>query len=98
MPTAVIYARWSALAVALTIIVAACGGSTSTSSSPQAFKGTKKVGYSGALSGQSALFGHSISQSLLLAADDINAKGGVNGFKIEMDIQDDATTVDKAVA
>jgi branched-chain amino acid transport system substrate-binding protein len=74
----------------------ACGGSTSTSPSATTFKGTKKVGYSGALTGTAAIYGHAISQGLKLAADDINAKGGVNGYKIEMDILDDGTTVPTA--
>jgi branched-chain amino acid transport system substrate-binding protein len=88
---------WVALALAATMIVAACG-STPSSNGPVTFKGTKKVGYSAPLTGQSALYGHAVSQSLNLAADDINAKGGVNGYKIEMDIQDDGTTVPQAVS
>lgn len=86
---------WLALVLAATLLVAACGGSTGNTGTT--FKGTKKVGYSGALTGQSALYGHAISQALNLAADDINAKGGVNGYKIEMDIQDDNTQVPNAV-
>ncbi len=88
---------WVALALVATMIVAACG-STPSSSGPVTFKGTKKVGYSAPLTGQSALYGHAVSQSLNLAADDINARGGVNGYKIEMDIQDDGTTVPQAVS
>ncbi|HKW71469.1 MAG TPA: ABC transporter substrate-binding protein [Candidatus Dormibacteraeota bacterium] len=86
---------WSAIALAVAVVIAACGGQTS--STTQTFKGTKKVGYSAPLTGQSALYGHAVSQSLQLAADDINAKGGVNGYKIEMDIQDDGTQVAQAV-
>ncbi len=89
---------WLALAVAATVLIAACGGTGSSSNGPVTFKGTKKVGYSAPLTGQSALYGHAVSQSLNLAADDINARGGVNGYKIEMDIQDDNTTVPKAVS
>jgi len=93
------FVRLGALALVAALAVAACGGSSGgTGSTATTFKGTKKIGYSGALTGQSALFGKSVSQGLNLAADDINAKGGINGYKIEMDIQDDATTVDKAVA
>ena len=55
------------------------------------------MGISLPLTGQSNLYGHAKSQALRLAADDINAKGGVNGYKIEMDIIDDGTTVPKAV-
>jgi branched-chain amino acid transport system substrate-binding protein len=85
-----------ALAAAGVLFVAACGGST-PSTSTTTFKGTKKVGISLPLTGQSNLYGHAKSQALRLAADDINAKGGVNGYKIEMDIIDDGTTVPKAV-
>ncbi len=88
---------WLALATAATILIAACGGSSGGGNQPVTFKGTKKVGYSAPLTGQSALYGHAVSQSLKLAADDINAKGGVNGYKIEMDIQDDGTQVAQAV-
>ena len=31
------------------------------------------------------------------AADDINGKGGINGYKVGTDIIDDGTTVDRAV-
>jgi len=77
------------------VFALACGGNTPTNTGTT-FKGTKKVGYSGALTGQSALYGKAVSQALKLAADDINAKGGVNGYKIEMDILDDGTTVPTA--
>jgi len=49
-----------------TIIVAACGGQSSGNQA-QTFKGTKKVGYSAPLTGQSALYGHAVSQALNLA-------------------------------
>ena len=88
---------WLALVLAAAIVVAACGSQPSGNQA-QSFKGTKKVGYSAPLTGQSALYGHAVSQALQLAADDINAKGGVNGYKIEMDIQDDGTTVPQAVS
>src|SRR5689334_11795585 len=67
---------WLALILAATVLVAACGGQPS-GNQPQSFKGTKKVGYSAPLTGQSALYGHAVSQTLQLAADDINARGGV---------------------
>ncbi len=88
---------WLGLVMAATMIVAACGSQPSGNQAVT-FKGTKKVGYSAPLTGQSALYGHAVSQALNLAADDINAKGGVNGYKIEMDIQDDGTTVPQAVS
>lgn len=79
-----------------TLLVVACGGNGNNTGGTTSFKGTKNVGYSGALTGQSALYGHAISQSLRLAVDDINAKGGVNGYKLSPDIQDDGTQVPNA--
>ena len=90
--------RWAALAVTALTLAAACGGSsTSNNSGTVTFKGTKNIGISTALSGQSALYGHAISQSLKLAEDEINKAGGVNGYKINVEVQDDTTAVDPAV-
>jgi branched-chain amino acid transport system substrate-binding protein len=91
------HARWTGLAIAATLVIAACGGGASTSGGQQNFKGTKKIGYSGALTGQSQLYGHAISQSIALAADDINSAGGINGYKVETDVLDDNTQVTNAV-
>jgi len=84
---------WAGAAAAIALVAAACGGG-STSSSPGSFKGTIRIGYSGALTGQSQLYGHAISQSIKLAADDINSKGGINSYKVETDVLDDGTTVE----
>lgn len=83
--------RWAFVVTAALLVVAACGGSVTS------FKGTRKLGLSTALTGQSALYGQAISQSMKLALDDINANGGVSGYKIEPDIVDDATDVNRAV-
>lgn len=88
--------RWAVLAIAVLLIAAACGGGGTTTGTTT-FKGTKKLGLSTTISGVSALYGKAISQSMRLAVDDVNAKGGVNGYKIEADILDDASDVNKAV-
>ncbi|HEX2647711.1 MAG TPA: ABC transporter substrate-binding protein, partial [Candidatus Dormibacteraeota bacterium] len=89
--------RLTAAAGAALMVLAACGGTTSSSNGPVTFKGTKNIGLSIALTGQSQLYGHAISQSMKLAADDINAKGGINGYKVNADILDDGTQVANAV-
>ena len=89
--------RLAAIAAMGAVLTLACGGNTSTGTATTTFKGTKKVGISLPLTGQSNLYGHAKSQGLRMAADDINAKGGVNGYKIEIDVLDDGTTVPKAV-
>src|SRR5438552_3708451 len=88
--------RWAAACGAVLMAALACGGSSNTGGTVT-FKGTKNIGLSVALTGQSALYGHAISQSMKLAADEINAKGGINGYKVNADILDDATQVANAV-
>jgi branched-chain amino acid transport system substrate-binding protein len=88
--------RWAGvLAAAALVVVAACGGTTS-SSSGTSFKGTRNIGLDIAITGQSALYGHAISQAVKLAVSDLNASGGVAGYKMQADVLDDATDVTKA--
>jgi branched-chain amino acid transport system substrate-binding protein len=51
----------------------------------------------GVISEQSAIVGQAILQGAQLAADDINAKGGVNGRKIEIVAYDDHSSASDAV-
>lgn len=91
------HVRWAVILATAAMVVAACGGSTGSGSGGTSFKGTKKVGLSIAITGQSALYGHAISQAAKLAINDVNAQGGVNGYKLDLDLLDDATDVNKAV-
>jgi len=92
------HARWAATATAALVLAAACGGASTSSGGATSFKGTKMIGYSGPLTGQSQLYGQAISRSLNLAADDINARGGLNGYKVKADIIDYGTLPDRAAA
>jgi len=89
------HVRWPALVALAALALAACGGSTSTSTTTT-FKGTKKLGISTAMTGQASLYGQSVAKGLAIAVDDINAKGGVNGYKLAADILDDGTDAAKA--
>jgi branched-chain amino acid transport system substrate-binding protein len=51
----------------------------------------------GVISEQSAIVGQSISEGAALAIRDINAKGGVNGRKLEMVLYDDHSSAAEAV-
>jgi len=58
------HARWAtaAFALAALTVAAACGGSSGgNTGGTTSFKGTKNIGLSTALTGQSALYGHAIS-------------------------------------
>ena len=76
-------------AVALT--TAACGSSASSGSSGgQGGQGAILIGVPVPLSGEYASAGTDILHGAQLAAKDINAKGGVNGKKIQIVSKDDA--------
>ncbi len=58
---------------------------------------TIKLGLVAAMSGQSAKSGEAIVRGLSLAVDEINAKGGVLGKKIELLVRDDESNPAKGV-
>lgn len=88
---------WAAAVAAALFVVAACGGTSSSSSGSTSFKGTRNIGLDIAITGQSALYGHAISQAVKLAVSDLNSSGGVAGYKMQADVLDDGTDVNKAV-
>jgi len=56
-----------------------------------------KIGVAEALSGGAAQYGISIRNGFQMAADEINAAGGVNGSKIELVIEDEQGKKDEAI-
>ena len=80
------------------LLVAACGGSSSggASSSPAAFKGTYKVALVDVFSGSFGFFGGYLKNSLQVEIDELNAKGGLLGYKLEVVTYDDELKPDKA--
>lgn len=60
-------------------------------------KGPIKIGFIGPLTGDAASYGQSEKNAIELALEDINAKGGVNGKKIEVIYEDGKCTGQDAV-
>lgn len=67
-------------------------------------RSTIKIGYFGDLSGPTFNFGQSAKNGMLMAADEINQAGGINGRKIDVVFEDDegspelaATVVNKLI-
>jgi branched-chain amino acid transport system substrate-binding protein len=58
---------------------------------------TVKIGVITSLTGSQAAFGEAHKNGYAIALDEINAKGGVLGKKIELDIYDDQSKPDQAV-
>jgi branched-chain amino acid transport system substrate-binding protein len=73
------------------------GAATFLMLGPVAAQDTLKVGLVAAMSGQSAKSGEAIVRGLNVAIDEINAKGGVLGKKLELLVRDDESNPAKGV-
>src|SRR3954463_834845 len=69
------------------LLLAAAAASALTA--PASAQDTLKLGLVAAMSGQSAKSGEAIVRGLSIAIDEINAKGGVLGKKVELLVRDD---------
>ncbi len=59
-------------------------------------RSTIKIGFFGDLSGPTFNFGESAKNGILMAADEINQEGGINGRKIDVVIDDDRGSPEEA--
>jgi branched-chain amino acid transport system substrate-binding protein len=64
---------------------------------PASVKGPVKIGYQAVLSGTLAGYGEFHKMGVLLAVDEVNAKGGIAGQKVEVDIRDSTTKPEEAI-
>src|SRR4026207_327381 len=78
---------WPALAIAAASLVGAGGASAQL-----------KIGVAGPLTGPNAAFGAQLKNGAEQAAADINAKGGINGQKIELSFGDDVSDPKQGVS
>ena len=81
-------------AMSLTLL-AGCGDKKTSGStgSADAFK----IGGIGPTTGGAAIYGTAVMNAAQLAVDEINAAGGVNGYKLELNFQDDEHDAEKSV-
>lgn len=95
-----------ALAAVMTCgMVAGCGSSASSSASTAASETTStaadgsvfKIGVIGPLTGSASAYGTAVANATKLAADEINAAGGMNGYQVEILTQDDELDSTKSV-
>lgn len=88
--------KWFRLMLAGTLVVMACrpGREAQTAGTT----GDIPVGVYGALTGSEAAFGTSTVQGVQLAADEINAAGGVLGRKIKLYVEDDQGRAEEAAS
>ena len=58
---------------------------------------TVKIGVISSLTGSQAAFGQAHKNGYAIALEELNAKGGINGKKVELDFYDDQSKPDQAV-
>jgi len=84
--------------IAMSIIrTAVCMVASLVLSLPGICQDTVKIGVITSLTGSQAAFGEAHKFGYAIALDEINAKGGVLGKKIELDFYDDQSKPDQAV-
>jgi branched-chain amino acid transport system substrate-binding protein len=87
--------------VVLSVILFACPPKSETggggASNAAAGGGDILVGEYGSLTGAQATFGQSTHNGIMMAADEINAAGGINGRKIKILTEDDQSKQEEAV-
>ena len=78
--------------------VAAAVAMTATCFSATAFADdTFKIGGIGPITGAAAVYGQAVMNASQMAADEINEAGGINGYQIEFNFQDDEHDAEKSV-
>ena len=73
---------------------AADGETTAAAASGE---GTFKIGGIGPTTGSAAVYGTAVANAAELAVQEINAAGGINGYQVELNFQDDENNAEKSV-
>lgn len=71
----------------------AAAGASSEASSDKVFK----IGGIGPVTGAAAVYGLAVKNGAQIAVDEINADGGINGYQIEFNFQDDEHDAEKSI-
>lgn len=88
------FKKLSCLALTAAMVIASLTGCGSANGADAT---TYKIGGIGPLTGGAAVYGQAVMNAAQLAVDEINANGGVNGVKMELNFQDDEHDAEKSV-
>ena len=86
-----------ALASALVVSLVACGSKDGGSNSGGSDSDVFMIGGIGPTTGDNAIYGTAVENGIQLAVDEINADGGINGYQIEYQFEDDQSDSEKSV-
>ena len=87
------------MAAAMIFSLCACGGSDApaASSSSSSDEAVVKIGGTGPITGDAAIYGQAVMNACQIAVDEINAAGGINGYQVEFRFEDDVADGETAV-
>lgn len=85
------------LVAAMSLSLLAGCGSSKASADAEAEGATFKIGGIGPITGGAAVYGIGVMTGAQIAVDEINANGGINGYQIEFNFQDDELDNEKSV-
>ena len=80
-------------------VLCACGSKTDNgdSTGKASADSVFKIGSIGPTTGETAIYGNAVMNAAKLAVDEINAAGGINGYKVEFKAADDEHNAEKSV-
>ena len=86
------------LALALTVTaLTGCGGSKSDSGAKTSGGEAFAIGGIGPTTGETSIYGLAVKNGAQIAVDEINEAGGINGYQIAYDFQDDEGDPEKSI-
>lgn len=86
-----------ASAMTMSLLVGCAGSSNADSDAAKATGETFKIGGIGPITGGAAIYGAAVKNGAELAINEINEAGGINGYQIEYNFQDDEADNEKSV-
>ena len=92
--------KFIALVMAAAMVFSLCACGASESSAPAASSSAEaafKIGGTGPITGGAAIYGQAVMNACQIAVDEINANGGINGYKVEFKFEDDVADGETAV-
>lgn len=89
----------ASLAAVMTLGLAGCNsdGNSGSSGTNSGSSGTLVIGGIGPVTGENAQYGIAVRNGLNLAAEEINANGGVNGMTLKIEFEDDMAEPEKGL-
>jgi len=85
------------VASAMVLALAGCGASSADTGASADDANVFKIGGIGPTTGGAAIYGLAVQNAAQLAVDEINAAGGVNGYQLALNFQDDEHDPEKSV-